>query len=146
MNDIKWFYCFNADSGDFFEEIERDIPESPSHDELDAIAQELLIKYGYTDGGDYVCIGKGEHVTIETVGSGLGDYIIEKLEDRASDIYGAEEDLFSAASREDIKNLDSRIEQALREWEEERNIMSDYYTIPDVECYYYHGDNKEEQE
>lgn len=146
MNDIKWFYCFNADSGDFFEEIERDIPESPSHDELDAIAQELLIKYGYTDGGDYVCIGKGKHVTIETVGSGLGDYIIETLEDRASDIYGAEEDLFSAASREDIKNLDSRIEQALREWEEERNIMSDYYTIPDGECYYYHGDNKEEQE
>ena len=41
MNEIKWFYCFNADSGDFFEEIERDIPESPSHDELDAIAQEL---------------------------------------------------------------------------------------------------------
>lgn len=38
MNDIKWFYCFNADSGDFFEEIEHDIPESPSHDELDAIA------------------------------------------------------------------------------------------------------------
>lgn len=134
MNDIKWFYCFNADSGDCFEEIEHDIPESPSHDELDAIAQELLIKYGYTDGGDYVCIGKGKHVTIETVGSGLGDYIIETLEDS------------SAASREDIKNLDSRIEQALREWEEERNIMSDYYTIPDVECYYYHGDNKEEQE
>lgn len=146
MNDIKWFYCFNADSGDFFEEIEHDIPESPSHDELDAIAQELLIKYGYTDGGDYVCIGKGKRVTIEAVGSGLGDYIIETLEDRASDIYGAEEDLFSAASREDIKNLDSRIEQALREWEEERNIMSDYHTIPDVECYYYHGDNKEEQE
>lgn len=146
MNDIKWFYCFNADSGDCFEEIERDIPESPSRDELDAIAQELLIKYGYTDGGDYVCIGKGERVTIETVGSGLGDYIIETLEDRAADIYGASEDLFSAASREDIKNLDSRIEQALREWEEERNIMSDYYTFPDVECYYYHGDNKEEQE
>lgn len=84
MNDIKWFYCFNADSGDFFEEIEHDIPESPSHDELDAIAQELLVKYGYTDGGDYVCIGKGKRVTIEAVGSGLGDYIIEKLEDRAS--------------------------------------------------------------
>lgn len=76
----------------------------------------------------------------------MGDYIIETLEDRAADIYGAAEDLFSAATREDIKNLDSRIEQALREWEEERNIMSDYYTIPDVECYYYHVDNKEEQE
>ncbi len=146
MNGIKWFYCFNADSGDCFEEIERDIPESPRRDELDAIAQELLIKYGYTDGGDYVCIGKGKRVTIEDLGGCLGDEIIDILEDKACDIFSAEDGLFPA-SKEDIKNLDSRIAQVLKEWQEERNVMSRFYTIPEPDRYYYHGDkNKEEQE
>lgn len=147
MNNSKWFYCFNADCGNDFSELERDIPENPSHDELNAIAQKLLRDYGYTDDGDYICIGKGKLLTIEDLGGCLGIEIIEILENNAADNYECEE-LFSGASREDIKDLDRRIEQALKEWDEERSVMSSYFTIPDSECYYYHGDkyNKEERE
>ena len=147
MNNSKWFYNFNCGE-ERFNELEREIPENPSHDELDAIAQEILRDYGYTDDGDYVCIGKGELITIEALGGCLGIEIIEILENNAADICYYEDEFFSGASKEDIKDLDRRIEQALKEWEEERNVMSSYYTIPDAECYYYHGDkyNKEEQE
>lgn len=143
----KWLYLFNRDDGNDFSVLERDIPENPTHDELDAIAQELLSDYGYTAADDYVCIGKGKLVTIEMLGSCLGADIIEMLETTATNLYDCEA-LFSSARNDDISDLDRRIEQVLKEWEEEHNVMSSYYTIPDTECYYYHGDNfnKEEQE
>ncbi len=143
MNNSKWFYCFNADCGNDFSEL-GDFPENPSHDELDMIAQKLLRDYGYTDAGDYVCIGKGKLVTIEALGGCLGIEIIEMLDDNATDNYDCEP-LFSGASKDDIKDLDRRIEQALKEWDEERSVMSSYYTIPDTECYYYHGDKFNEE-
>ncbi len=83
MNNSKWFYCFNADCGNDFSEL-GDFPENPSHDELDVIAQKLLRDYGYTDAGDYVCIGKGKLVTIEDLGDCLGIEIIEMLDDNAT--------------------------------------------------------------
>lgn len=147
MNNSKWFYLFNRDDGNDFSKLESDIPENPTRDELDAIAQKLLRDYGYTDDDDYVCIGKGELVTIEMLGSCFGTEIIEMLEDTAHDNYGCDE-LFSSASKDDVLDLDRRIAQALKEWDEEHSIMSSYYTIPDTECYYYNGDkfNKEEQQ
>lgn len=145
MNNSKWFYCFNSVCGDCFSELECEIKENPSHDELNAIAQELLRDYGYTDEFEYVSIGKGELVTIEELGGCLGNEIIEILENNAIDRYDCEE-IFSGVSREDIKDLDRRIKQALKEWEEERSVMSRYYTIPDPECYYYHGDKYYEEE
>ncbi|MCM1059420.1 MAG: hypothetical protein NC452_03925 [Eubacterium sp.] len=143
----KWFYCFNADDGNDFSEIEMKISENPDHEELDSVAQALLFYYGYTSEDDYVAIGKGELVTIESIGDCLGDEIIERLEDIAADRYGNEDYLFSSAKKEDIADLDRRIEQTLKKWEEERNVMNNYYTIPDLKRYYYHGDkvNKEEQ-
>lgn len=147
MNDSKWFYCFNTDCGDDFLELEYEVPENPNHDELDAVAQELLRDYGYTADDDYVCIGKGKLITIEMLGSCFGIEIIEMLEDTAHDNYGCDE-LFSSASKDDVLDLDRRIAQALKEWDEEHSIMSGHYTILDTECYYYHGDmfNKEEQQ
>lgn len=141
----KWFYLFNRDDGSDFSWLERDIPENPTHDELDAIAQELLSDYGYTSDGDYVCIGKGELVTIEMLGGELGDDIIEILENRAADLCDYDE-LFTV-SNSALTDLDRRIAQTLKEWEEEHSTMSTYYTIPHTECFYYHGDNfnKEEQ-
>lgn len=146
MNKSKWFYLFNRDEGGDFLELERDIPDNPTHDELDTIAQELLSDYGYTADDDYVCIGKGKLVTIEMLGGELGEDIIEMLENAATDLCDCEE-FFSGVSNSAIEDLDRRIAQVLKEWEEEHNTMSSYYTIPDTECFYYHGDNfnKEEQ-
>ncbi len=146
MNNSKWFYCFNSDCGDCFSELECEIKENPSYEELNAIAQELLRDYGYTSEFDYVSIGKGELITIEDLGGCLGNEIIEMLENKAIDCYDCEE-LFSGVSREDIKDLDSRIKQALKEWAKERKgAMSCYYTIPDPECFYYHEDKDNEEE
>lgn len=104
MNNNKWFYVFNRDDGNDFSMLECEISENPTHDELDAIAQELLSDYGYA----------------------------------ATDLCDCEE-FFSGVSNSDIADLDRRIEQALKEWEEEHSVMSRYYTIFDTECYYYHG-------
>lgn len=146
MNKSKWFYCFNADDGDDFTELNCEVSENPNHDELDEIAQTLLFDYGYTDEDDYISIGKGELVTIESIGGCIGEEIVEMLEATAANLYDCEE-FFSSAKKEDIADLDRRIEQTLKEWEEERNVMSSYYTIPDTKRYYYHGDkcSKEDQ-
>lgn len=139
-NKGKWFYLFNRDSGNDFLDLECDIPENPTDSELDAIAQKLLRDYDYTAANDYVCIGKGEIVTIEMLSSCLGVEIIEMLETTATDLYDCDE-LFSSARRDDVLDLDRRIAQTLKEWAAERNVMDSYYTIPDTKCYYYHGDN-----
>ena len=144
MSENKWFYLFNRDEGSDFSILERDIPENPTHDELDAIAQELLSDYGYT-ADDYVCIGKGKLVTIEMLGGELGDDIIEMLEDKATDLCDCEE-FFTGVTNSAIEDLDRRIAQVLKEWEEEHCTMSSYYTIPDTECFHYHGDNFNEEE
>lgn len=141
MKNSKWFYLFNRDEGNDFSELEHyDISENPTESELDAIAQELLRDYGYTADDDYVCIGKGKLVTIEELGGCLGIEIIERLEEIAGDKFDSEE-LFGGARNEDINDLDRRILQTLKEWDEEHSVMSSYYTIPDTKCYYYHGDN-----
>lgn len=138
MNNNKWFYVFNRDDGNDFSMLECEISENPTHDELDAIAQELLSDYGYAAADNFVCIGKGKLITIEMLGGGLGEGIIEMLETAATDLCDCEE-FFSGVSNSDIADLDRRIEQALKEWEEEHSVMSRYYTIFDTECYYYHG-------
>lgn len=140
-NKSKWFYAINRDCGDNYSELEYEISENPTDEELDKIAQEILRGYGYTDADDYVSIGKGELITIEELGSDLGVEIIERLEEIAGDMYDCEELLFGVAQNEDIKDLDRRIAQTLKEWAAERNVMDSYYTIPDTKSYYYHGDN-----
>lgn len=139
-NKSKWFCLFNRDCGNDFLELECDIPENPTQDELDVIAQKLLSDYGYTADDDYVCIGKGKPVMVEDLGSCLGAEIIEMLETTATDLYDCDE-LFSSARRDDVLDLDRRIAQTLKEWAAECNVMDNYYTIPDTKCYYYHGDN-----
>lgn len=141
----KWFYLFNRDDGSDFLELECEIPENPTDSELDAIAQKLLRDYGYTAADNYMCIGKGKLITIEMLGSCLGEEIIEMLETTATNLYDCEE-LFSSARNDDISDLDRRIEQVLKEWEEEHNVMSSYYTIPDTKCFYYHEDKSNEGE
>ena len=146
MNNSKWFYSINSDT-DSFSELEYEVSDNPDYDELNKIAQKILREEGYTEDDDFVCIGKGELITIEMLGSCFGVEIIEMLEDTAHDNYGCDE-LFSSVSKDDVLDLDRRIAQALKEWDEEHSIMSGYYTILDTECYYYHGDmfNKEEQQ
>lgn len=144
QNKSKWFYNFNTDCGDNFSELECEISENPTDEELDKIAQELLRDYGYTDADDYVSIGKGGLVTIEELGSNLGIEIIEILEDTAHDSYDCEEELFSSARKEDVADLDRRIVQTLKEWAAERNVMSGYYTIPKTKVFYYRGTSDNE--
>lgn len=139
-NKSKWFYAINRDCGDNYSELEYEISENPTDEELDKIAQEILRGYGYTDADDYVSIGKGKLITIEKLGSCLGAEIIEMLETTATDLYDCDE-LFSSARRDDVLDLDRRIAQTLKEWVAERNVMDSYYTIPDTKSYYYHGDN-----
>lgn len=104
-NESKWFYCFNTNEGDGFLKLEHeDVPENPTFDELNTIAQKFLRDYGYTDNDDFVSIGKGRALTIEGLGGCLGIDIIEMLECIAGEEYGIEEPLFSAARQEDFEN------------------------------------------
>lgn len=142
-NKSKWFYCFNINEGDGFLKLEHeDVPENPTDEELNAIAQKLLRKYGYTGKDDFVSIGKGKLLTIEELGGCLGDDIIEILNNNAYE-YCDDAELFSAARKEDIEDLDRRIAQTLKEWAAERNVMSIYYMIPDTKEFYYRGDTNE---
>lgn len=142
-NKSKWFYSINSSGDNSYSELEHEVSETPTDEELDKIAQKILRERGYTNTDDFVSIGKGKLLTIEELGGCLGIEIIETLENTAGDEYDIEELLFSAARKEDFEDLDRRIAQTLKEWAAERDVMSSYYTIPNTKEFYYRGDTNE---
>lgn len=134
-NKSKWFFAFNGDCN--FLELEQEVSENPTDEELNRIAQALFREYKHTDITDYVNIGKARLVTIEMLSGNLGGDVVEMLEDIALDLYDCEDGLFSSARNKDLEDLDKRLVQTLTEWAKERNVMDKYYTIPETREFYY---------